>query len=284
MSKIFEALKKAGIEGGESLPPLIAEELAVSEAAPAAGHPAPAPQAAARPTSIQAVRIRVPANAPVLPFESAHSRPGEQYRIIRTKILQHPRQPRMLVVSSAGSGDGKTVSAINVAASLALRSDVNVLLVDADFRRSSIGGILGLPPEPGLADVLTGACSLDQAVTQVEQLPNLYVLPSGKLRSNPAELLDSAQWRSACAAFRERFQFVVLDAPPMGAVADYDLIQVACDGVIFVARPDHTDRTLCLKALAGMPKEKLVGVLINCFDGWFLWKTNDYYYYSGSRS
>ena len=68
----------------------------------------------------------------------------------------------------------------------------------------------------------------------------------------------------------------------MNTVADYDLIQAHCDGVVVVVRPDHTNRELCLKALNNIPKERLLGVLMNCVRDWFLWKTADRYYYAAS--
>jgi capsular exopolysaccharide synthesis family protein len=229
---------------------------------------------------IRSAPIRLAADAPLLPFGGGHYRAGEQYRIVRTKIVHHPLQPRFLVVSSASSGDGKTVSAINIAATLALKSDVNVLLVDADFRRSSLATMLGLPAQPGLAEVLEGTCQLQDAILRSEQLANLYLLPGGKARSNPAELLDSPDWRRVSAVFRKEFHFVVVDAPPVTGVADYELIQAVCDGVVVVVRPDNSNRKLCFKALETVPKEKFVGVLVNCFPEWFLWKTHEYYSYS----
>jgi Mrp family chromosome partitioning ATPase len=66
----------------------------------------------------------------------------------------------------------------------------------------------------------------------------------------------------------------------MATVADYELIQAHCDGIVMVVRPDHTNRKLCLKALDTIPKERLVGVLMNCVRDWFLWKTRDYHYYA----
>ncbi|HYV63253.1 MAG TPA: CpsD/CapB family tyrosine-protein kinase, partial [Bryobacteraceae bacterium] len=154
------------------------------------------------------------------------------------------------------------------------------LLIDADFRRASVSRMLGLPVEPGLANVLSGAETLQAAIVRVSQSPNLYVLAAGTGRANPAELLDSGLWRALCTTARERFSFVIVDTPPIAAVADYDLIQAHCDGVILVVRPDHTDRTLCKKSFEMVPQEKRLGVVLNCASPWFLWKTQESYYYS----
>jgi Mrp family chromosome partitioning ATPase len=69
-----------------------------------------------------------------------------------------------------------------------------------------------------------------------------------------------------------------VDAPPVNGVADYDLLQDLCDGVILIVRPDHTDRTLCVKAADAVPKSKLLGAVVNCVEEWFLWKSHEYYY------
>ncbi len=303
MSRIFEALKKAGADADvPAFEPAPGREPV--EATPAEHQWPPAPsrdRKGAEPnpitpqapppilgSQIRTLAVRVPAAAPILPFDGSHSRAAEQYRIVRTKIVQHPEQPRMLVVSSPAAGDGKTVSAVNIAGALALKSDANVLLLDGDFRRSSIAGLLGLPAEPGLSDVLAGARELGDAIVRAEQFPNLYVLPASKQNSNgagwnPAELLDSPRWKSVSATLRKEFRFTIVDAPPIGAVADYDLIQAVCDGVILVVRPDHTSRTLCMHALESMPKAKLIGVLMNCTEEWFLRKTHGYYYYSSTE-
>jgi len=232
---------------------------------------------------IRHLPLQIPERSVVLPWGGTDGHGGEQYRIIRTRIVQHPKKPRLIVVSSAGSGDGKTVSAINIAGVLSLRDNANVLLIDGDFRRAGVSSLLGLPAEPGLANTLSGSCTLQEAIIRVEQFPNLYILPAGAGNANPAELLDTAQWKSLCSTVRERFSFVIIDGPPIAAVADYELIQASCDGVIVVVRPEHTDRTLFNKAFELIPEGKKVGVVLNCAYEWFLWKTHESYYYNGSH-
>ncbi len=222
--------------------------------------------------------LRVSALAPIFPFDTRHYAAADQYRIIRTKLLHHPRKPRLVVVSSASSGDGKTITSINVAASLALKPDAHVLLVDGDFRRPSIAGKLGIPDEPGLAQLLDGSVSFESAVVRVEQIPNLFVLPAGGLRGDTAELLECRNWHAFIEQIRDRFSNVVFDAPPIATVADYELLQLASDGVVVVARPDHTDRAACMKALETVPREKLLGIVLNAVQDWWLWKSPVYGY------
>ncbi len=301
MSKIFEAMKRAEEEMTDLVMPPMEEIPEIEDAAPAPPITVRArpPVAVAEPVAIReeehlaapaklapsqysdvvrTLSLQISSTAPVLPFDNGHSRAAEQYRMARTRILQHPAQPRLLTVSSAGSGDGKTITAINLAGALALKSDANVLLVDADLRRSSMSSLLGLPQEPGLADVLSGAATLDEALIRVEQFPNLYLMPCGNVGVNPGELLDSPRWTAFCTAVRRQFKFAVFDTPPIGSVADYELIQVATDGVLLVMRPDHTSRKLCFQAINAVPRQRLIGVVMNCVPEWFLSKHHDYYY------
>lgn len=274
MSKIFELLQKNGaIEMEESsvppppeLPPQVRAE-ADSILLPA------------RPMS-----LRVSALAPIFPFsEGLHYAAAEQYRVIRTKILHNEKRPQLVLVSSACSGDGKTITSINVAASLTLKADASVLLIDADLRKPAIAELLGMPHSPGLADVLSGRARLEEAVVRAQEFPNLFILPAGDAAQNAAELLDSEQWRQLAAEIRKRFQNVIIDAPPAAAVADCDLLQKTCDGVIVVVRPDHTNRAACMKVLYSIPKEKFLGVVLNHVREWLFWKAPAYYHYYGRR-
>lgn len=286
MSKRFEALRKTTGAAAEAAMLVLGEEVPVRVEAPPADPSKriePVPNGTAK-IELRAEAIRIAGNSPILPFDGSDTRAAEQYRIIRTKLRHHPQQPRMLLISSPMSGDGKTVSAANLAGALALQENLRVLLVDCDFRRSSLTKLLGLDASgaPGLSEVLRGEATLESALVSIGQFPNLYVLPPGDPRPNPSELLSTARWEALTELFRREFRFTVFDAPPVGAVADYDLIQLACDGVILVARPDHTNRQLWRRALEVVPKSKQLGVILNCVEDWFLWKTHGYYYYSQS--
>jgi capsular exopolysaccharide synthesis family protein len=278
MSRIFEALKRQpGEIAAAALSPLGGNGPGGAPAEHAAAPVASATEICS--SAIRTLPLRIPSKVPVLPFDGDHWEANEQYRIVRTKLLQHPRQPRMIVVSSAAAGDGKTITAVNLAGALSLKTDSKVLLMDSDFRRSMVHTQLGLPKEPGLAEVLRGACTLEEALVQTEQLPNLCVLASGEAKGNPAELLDSSPWPALCTRLRQVFRYVILDSPPVAAVADYDLIQAECDGVVMVVRPDRTNRKQCKAALELIPEDKLIGAVLNCVPNWFLGRYSSPYYY-----
>ena len=235
-------------------------------------------------SSPKLVRVRIGSDSPVWPSSAgAQVRCAEQYRIICTKIFLREDQPRMLVVSSAGPADGKTVTSINIAGALADRNEADVLLVEADLRRSSIAELLGLPRTVGLMEVLRGECELQDALLRIEQYPRLHLLQAGLRSEHASELLGSARWLEVCERLRSAFRFTVFDAPPIGFVADYELIEAVCDGVIAVVRPDHTNRAAAYRMLDVIPGRKRIGVVLNNVPDWFLWRSHDYYYYGSKR-
>jgi capsular exopolysaccharide synthesis family protein len=293
MSKIFEALRKTEGETAEiamsvvgsekeadtkTTPEPVLESAPPSDCSPADCSPAEEQQAILTPAT-QSVPSQP--GSPVLPFNWGGERAAEQYRIVRNKILHHPQRPRVLLVTSPMPGDGKTINALNLAGALALQQGARVLLIDCDFRRSSLSRLLGIRVTPGLGEVLRGEAAMGASLIRIEQSPNLYVMPPGNASPNPSELLSTPNWQVVQECCRREFAFVVLDAPPVGTVADYQLLELASDGVVLVVRPDHTNRQLWAKAVATVPAEKQLGVVLNCVENWFLWKTHSYYYYLG---
>lgn len=232
---------------------------------------------------VRQVSFRISDSSPLLSPKREDRRAAEQYRIIRTRIFHQLPGASITVISSPGMGDGKTVTAVNLAAALAHKSEDKVILIDADLRLSKVHERLGISKGPGLAEVLAGTCTLEDAILQVEQLPNFYVLPAGEAATNPTELLDSSNWHALLARLREGFRRTIIDSPPVEAVADFDLIGAHCDGVVLVVRPDHTSRPVLASALAKL-KGRLTGVLINDVEDWFLWKRESpsYRYYQGN--
>lgn len=227
----------------------------------------------------QGVSLRL-GDGPLLPFDCVDPKPAEQYRIIRGKLLHHPAGLRIVTVTSPGPGDGKSITAINIAGAIALKDKMKTLIVDADMRRHGTSSMLGLGARPGLAEVLRGEAGIDDVVVWAEELPNLHVLPAGQMESsNAAELLESARWKETASELRKRFPMVVLDTVPVGLVVDSELVQLVSDATIVVVRPDHTDRTRCLEALKAVRKDKLLGVVVNCSDDWLFWGAPSYSYY-----
>ncbi len=237
---------------------------------------------ASLPSGFQGVRIvnlRIPGSMPVLPFDGVHDVASEEYRKIRTRILHHPSRPKVFLVSSPCPGDGKTITAMNLGGALALKGSADVLVIDADFARGTLKAITGIPDSPGLGEVLTGTAPLEDAIVRAAQFPRLHFLVAGRSAANPAELLDSDVWLRLMENLRKRFGYVVFDSPPVEAVPFYARLLAACDGMLLVARPDHTGRDELNDALRSVPEHKLLGVVLNCNPRWLLYR-KDYRGYS----
>src|SRR5260370_38863805 len=115
-------------------------------------------------SAIQVQSLKISASTPLLPFDTKSIRASEEYRMIRTKIFQHPLQPRMMVISSAGPADGKSITAVHLAGAVSLKTVSKVLLIDGDIRKTSSATLLVASETPGLTDLLTAKCALDDAI------------------------------------------------------------------------------------------------------------------------
>ena len=282
MSNIYEAVQKGDTEAAEIARAILEAEGFAQEPVERTNHTAREKPPSPPPIDghYRTVQMKLSSSVPVFPFDGSDIRAAEQYRMIRTRIVQSPQRPRLIAVSSSSPGDGKTITSVNIAAALSLNNSGPVLLIDADFRRSRIAKVLGIEPGPGLNEVLSGTCELGDVIMRMEQFPNLYVVVAGNGWENAAELLDSPRWAAVCSKCRDQFQYTLVDTPPIAAVADYDLIQAAMDGIIVIVRPDHSRRAICLEAIKAVPQNKMLGIVLNCVDDWFLWKNRDYYYSS----
>jgi capsular exopolysaccharide synthesis family protein len=193
-----------------------------------------------------------------------YSPAAEQFRAIRTRIelLDEAGACRVLAVTSALHGEGKTLTAINLALVMAMSLNRRVALVDCDLRKPRVHETLGLPVEFGLTEVLRGEAVLDRAILELPK-ENLYVLAAGTLPSNPAELLGSAPMRQIIASLRERFDYVILDTPAALPVADPAILASLVDGIIFVVRAGSTPREQVLSAMENFSRDRIVGVVLN---------------------
>ncbi|MCX5200259.1 polysaccharide biosynthesis tyrosine autokinase [Streptomyces sp. NBC_00237] len=179
--------------------------------------------------------------------QEGYSRRAEAYRQLRTNLqfAGVDGAPTLIAVSSALPGEGKTSTAANLAAALALEGRT-VCLVDADLRRPQIAGGLGLVAEAGLTSVLIGQATLDDVLQSGPG--GLRVLTSGPVPPNPAELLASGQMSAVLKELRQRFDSVVVDTAPVLPVADTVGLVPQMDGVVLVVRARKTGRDQALGA------------------------------------
>jgi capsular exopolysaccharide synthesis family protein len=167
---------------------------------------------------------------------------AEAVRTIRTAVhFGVPgAAPRTLLVTSAAPGDGKSTIASNLAIAVA-QAGRRTLLLDADFRRPSVDEIFELKGALGLSHVLAGTQSVDSAL-QPTDVENLHVLPCGPVPANPAELLNSTAFGKLLEELSGRYDFVVLDSPPVLPVTDARIVAAYCDVTLLVLRAGKSSR------------------------------------------
>ncbi len=188
---------------------------------------------------------------------------AEQYRLLRTR-LEDPemRQRRqVLIITSPQVGDGKTTTSANLALTMAQEFQQNVLLVECDLRRPTLATLFALPEGPGLVDVLLGAAQLEDAIVAVPGSA-LRVLPAGLPSSQSTELLGSLGMHRVIETLRSRFDRIVLDSPPM-AIADTHVLARMADGLVLVVRAGQTQRQAIERTLAGVERDKIIGMVLN---------------------
>lgn len=210
-------------------------------------------------------RAAVPTLHPALVAAIApHSTVAEQYRAIRSRLAQREETMplRSMLVTSPGAGDGKSVTAANIALTMAQEFQRNVLLVDADLRGAAVHDLFGVDGSPGLADVLSGAASLDDALLYLEDL-RLTVLPAGNTPPFPAELLGSASMRQLIDTLRNRFDRIVFDAPAATPLADTSMLAPLIDGVLMIVRAGVTQRPALDEAFEAFDEQRVLGVVLN---------------------
>lgn len=171
---------------------------------------------------------------------------AEAYRTLRTNLnyLTPPRPPRVIVITSALPGDGKTTTTVNLAVTLAHQGQ-RVILIDAETRRGTVHEVFGIPPAPGFFDLMYGQASPGECIrrVQMEGGGTIDVLPLGSAPSvNPADLLVATRLQPLFERLRGQYDYVFLDTPPLNLFTDAALIGAQADALLLVARADKTDR------------------------------------------
>ncbi len=191
---------------------------------------------------------------------------AEQYRSLRGRIARADSvQPlRVIQITSPGKGDGKTVTALNLALTMAQEFQQRVLVIDTDLRRPGVHELLGLAPGPGLVDVLTGAAALDDALVEIPEY-HLTVLRAGRTYDRPAEMLGSAPMRRLVDTLRTQFDRIVIDSTPT-TVSDPVAVAALADTLVLVVRAGATTKPAITRAIQALGAAKLLGLVFNDSD------------------
>ncbi len=208
----------------------------------------------------------------------------EAFRNLRTSLIWSDGGEglKTLVVTSAAPGEGKTLTAANLAVTLAY-DGLRVLLVDCDIRRPRVHGLFHLPRAPGLMELLTASGNAGGAprppAIRDTSIARLSVLPCGALPMNAANLLSSTRMRALLQELESQFDIIVLDTPPVLATADAGIVGSLTDGVLLVVRAGTTDRNAAQRAYQQLANvgARVVGTVLND-PGGEVAKEGDYYY------
>jgi tyrosine-protein kinase Etk/Wzc len=210
----------------------------------------------------------VAADPRIVTLSDPQSIPAEQYRILAMKLYARNGGPSHTVaVTSSTGGEGKTLTAINLAVALSGTTDRNVLLIDADLRRPRVLEFLDprSQPERGFADLLSDPSDVEPD-RYIRKIGDLHIIPGVVRRTNPINLLASQRAREVLRNLRPKFQFIILDTPPIVPIADSIILSNLADEVFLVLRAGKTPRELFQRAVESLDTANIRGVVLNDVD------------------
>jgi capsular exopolysaccharide synthesis family protein len=245
-----------------------------------------------------ATRRALIAALPVHPLRNGHvlsalhdpmSPATEQYRTVKARLdyisRNEGRAIHTIVVTSPSPGDGKTLTALNLALVLAQDESKAVLIIDADLRKPGLRDYFAHRPKIGLIELLAREVGLSAGLFRLDG-SRLVVLPSGARATNPAELLSSPKMEELLRVLASRFDYVIIDTPPVGAFVDADGLAAVADATILVVRSGQTLRRRVAQAVETVSKHRFLGVILNDLRHTPLdryYNRRDYYYYQKKK-
>jgi capsular exopolysaccharide synthesis family protein len=208
--------------------------------------------------------------------KSPNSAVADAYRVLRTNLIFSSAETtgRVILVTSANPSEGKTTTLANLAVALA-QNGAKVLAVDADLRRPTLYQHFGAPKSPGLTDLIVGKAAASAAIHST-RIDGLQMLPCGYLTPNPAELLGSPMMRQIVDALRAHYEWVLIDAPPLLAMADAPVLCPIVDGVVLVIAAESASKPAVMRAIEQVQGVggKVAGLVLNKVN----LERNSYYY------
>lgn len=194
---------------------------------------------------------------------------AENFKILRSQILfpKDGKRPRVIMVTSALPGEGKTFVASNLAVSIALSFDEYVLLVDCDFRRPTVHRMLGISVVKGLHEHLMGQMPLEDLILKTG-IGKLSVLTAGNPSPNPSELLASRVMRNFLEEVKNRYddRYIIIDATPAQVTSEANVLSQYVDGIIFVVMAERAPKEAIQRSIDNLGKEKILGVVFNGYN------------------
>ena len=200
----------------------------------------------------------------IVAYHHPHSHLTESFRRLKAMIrgLGGGTELRTIVMTSAGKGEGKSTTALNLAIAMCQDFDRRIAMVDADLRRPRVHRLLGITPRRGLSDILGGEALLDDVLV-TNAVPRLTILPGGHSSKSPAEMLASPRMQQVIGELKSRFDFILFDTPPVLTVADAIVLGPLTDGVILVVQAGKVRKRPIQRALELLHNSKVHGFVLN---------------------
>ncbi len=214
-----------------------------------------------------------------------HSSYCEEYRSLRTHVLHKSQRQKLqsIVIASVNPSEGKTVTALNLSWLLAQTDGVKALIIDSDLRMPSLTDYLGIETDKGLSHILSGTATLKDSIVKLEPA-GLHLLPGGEARSDVAEMISGPKFKEILREAREMFDYVIIDAPPLGIFTDAAVLINHADGAMLVVRSGQTKYAAVDRILEALPRERMLGVVLNQCDDVMAESNYGYGYYNQLRN
>ena len=191
---------------------------------------------------------------------------AEKFKVLRRQIIFSKREPkpRIILVTSALPGEGKTYVAANLGVSLSQSMDHYVLLMDADLRQPALHTLLGMPNREGLHEYLTGQRQLHELLNRTK-IDRLSLLTAGNVSSHPSELLSSNSMKMCLEELKERYhdRYILIDTTPTQLTSEASALVNYVDGIVLVVRAYKTPREAVQKCVEQMDRDKMLGMIFN---------------------
>jgi len=207
---------------------------------------------------------------------------SEAYKLLRTNLIFSMSDEsvcKIVGVTSALRGEGKSTTSLNLAHALA-ENGSKTILVEADMRIPVVASVLKIEPAPGLSHILAGLSDINNTIRKTDLSEKLYVLPAGEIPPNPSEMLSSKRMSQIIEMLSDDYDYVIIDLPPINAVSDGLAVSKLLSGMIMVVRQDYCDQHALADAMRQLEflKVKVLGFVLNGADS-----QNQRYKYGGKK-
>ncbi|MDD5008628.1 MAG: CpsD/CapB family tyrosine-protein kinase [Candidatus Omnitrophica bacterium] len=242
INKLNEALKRAADEKGKAFQAAPASPLNNPPVEERAGNEMP-------PAARTEISLSSGISKKIVAFHNPGSPIAEQFRVVSTHIFCPEREGKLkaIVITSCSNEEGKSVAAANLAIVTAQNSGKPTLLIDCNFRKPSIGGLMGASLDKGLGDLLSGRAEA-QDITAASEIKNLSIISAGNPSGNPTELLSSQKMKDFLFELKGKYDRIILDTPAVIPFSDPRILSHIVDGTVLVVRAGRTRREVVARA------------------------------------